>query len=267
MVNDLGGSIDGAGSDIGPAAAVAGEIAAAGGFAIVDTNDVATPDGGVAVVDAALEHFGRIDVVVNNAGIVRWAGPPDVDLDNLADHWAVHVAGSFNTTRAAWPHLAEQGYGRVVMTTSSGVFGLPTNLGYATAKGGVLGMTRSLAAAGARVGIKVNAIAPAAATRMGGDEGDPAMSAALAAPLVAYLAHEDCPVTGEVYAAGAGRFARVFVAQAPGYVHVGEVPPTPEDVVANWAAIGDEDGYAVPTDLVDWSRGFLAHLPRHEGER
>ena len=138
-----------------------------------------------------------------------------------ARHLAVHVGGSFNTARAAWPHMVEQGYGRIVMTTSSGMFGLPNNLSYATAKGGVIGLTRSLATAGAEHGIKVNLIAPAACTRMAGrgDRGpDREMAPELVAPMAAFLAHEDCPVSGEIYAAGAGRFARLFIASTEGYV-------------------------------------------------
>ena len=263
VVNDLGGSMGGTGADASPAEAVVAEIAAAGGRAVADVSDVATVEGGQAIVDAALEAFGRIDVVVNNAGIMRWAGPPEVDLDNLQRHLAVHVAGTFNTIRAAWPHLAEQGYGRVVNTTSSGVLGLPKNLGYAAAKGGVIGMTRSLATAGAPLGIKVNCIAPAAQTRMAGradDEPGSPMASSLVAPMVAYLAHEDCPVTGEIYAAGAGRFARLFIAATPGYLHTGG-EPTVEDVAAGWATINDESGYTVPPDLLAWSEAFIAHLP------
>ena len=150
VVNDLGGSIEGDGADAGPAASVAAEIVAAGGEAIADPGDVATPGGAQALVDAAVARYGRIDVLINNAGIMRWAGLPEADADNLAKHLAVHVAGSFNTTRAAWPHLVEQGYGRIVMTTSSGMFGLPKNLSYATAKAGVIGLTRSLRTAGER---------------------------------------------------------------------------------------------------------------------
>ncbi len=186
VVNDLGSSTDGVGADEGPAAAVAAEIVAAGGSAVADRNDVASVDGGQALVDAAVERFGRIDVVVNNAGIIRWAGLPDADLDNIERHLAVHVAGSFNTTRAAWPHFVEQGYGRIVMTTSAGLFGLPKNLGYATAKGGLVGMTRSLHTAGAKHGIAINLIAPAAMTRMAGPAGDDA-EAAEADPMAPHL--------------------------------------------------------------------------------
>ena len=260
-MNDLGGSIDGVGADAAPAATVAGEIVAAGGTAIADGNDVATVAGAQALVDAAVDGFGRLDVLINNAGIIRWAGMPDVDADNLASHLAVHVHGSFNTTRAAWPHLVEQGYGRIVMTTSSGMLGLPQNTSYATAKGGVIGLARSLATAGAPHGIKVNLIAPAAMTRMAGPgTGPPQMSPELVAPMVAFLAHEACPVSGEIYAAGAGRFARLFIASTTGYVHPGPVP-TVDDVAQNWATINDESGYYVPADLIAWSRAFLSHLP------
>ena len=172
VVNDLGGSMQGVGSDAEPAATVAAEIVAAGGVAIADANDVATTAGAEALINAAVEQFGRIDILVNNAGIIRWAGFPEADAENLASHFAVHVGGSFNTTRAAWPHMVEQRYGRVVMTTSSGMFGLPNNLSYAAAKGAVIGLMRSLTTAGAAHGIKVNAIAPAAFTRMAGQRGD-----------------------------------------------------------------------------------------------
>jgi NAD(P)-dependent dehydrogenase (short-subunit alcohol dehydrogenase family) len=259
-VNDLGGSMEGGGRDAEPAAAVVAEIVAAGGAALADTNDVSTVDGAQALVDAAVERFGRVDVLVNNAGIIRWAGFPDADADNLASHLAVHVGGSFNTTRAAWPHMVEQEYGRIVMTTSAGIFGLPNNVAYATAKGAVVGLTRSLATAGRKHGIKVNLIAPAATTRMAGDPGaGPVMPPGAVAPMVAFLAHDDCPVSGEIYAAGAGRFARMFIASTVGYVHAGS-EPTIEDVAQHWDAINDEPGYYVPTDLMAWSRAFLDHL-------
>ena len=272
VVNDLGGSMRGDGADAGPASNVAGEIVAAGGVAIANNSDVAAAAGAQTLVDAAIEQFGRVDILINNAGIIRWAGMPEVDADDLAKHLAVHVGGSFNTTRAAWPHMVEQGYGRIVMTSSSGMFGLRENLSYATAKAGIVGLTRSLMTEGAAHNIKVNVIAPAAMTRMAGrsaDETDAldgadastfaAMAPDLVAPMVAFLAHEDCPVSGEIYTAGGGRFARVFIASTEGYVH--ESPePTIEDVARNWATINDETGYYVPTDLNAWSAAFMAHL-------
>ena len=267
VVNDLGGTIEGSGTDAQPARAVADEIVAAGGSALPDDSDVATVAGGQAVVDAAIEQFGRVDIVVNNAGIIRWGTFPEADADNLEQHLAVHLGGSFNTTRAAWPHMVEQDYGRVLMTASTGMFGLPNNLSYAAAKAGVVGLTRSLALAGAPHGIMVNAVAPAAHTRMAVDPGDPnpfdpgppEMSPDLVAPVVAFLAHEDCPVTGQIFAAGAGRVSRIFIASTPGYLHPG-LDLTIDDVARNWATINDETGYYVPADLAGWSAHFMAHL-------
>ena len=269
VVNDLGSSTGGDGADAEPASLVVSDIEAAGGEAIADLNDVSTTEGAEALIRAAVERYGRIDALINNAGIIRWAGMPDVDADNLARHLAVHVGGSFNTARAAWPHMVDQKYGRIVMTTSAGMFGLPANTSYATAKGGVVGLTRSLKVAGAKHGIKVNLIAPAAMTRMagpGGDDPSPSdaagspMAPDLVAPMVAFLAHEDCPVSGEIYSAGAGRFARIFIAQTQGYVQA-ETTPTIEDVADHWAAINDETGYTIPADLMSWSAAFLSHLP------
>jgi NAD(P)-dependent dehydrogenase (short-subunit alcohol dehydrogenase family) len=260
VVNDLGGGMDGSGADAEPAAGVAAEIGTAGGTAISDSNDVSTVEGAQGLVDAAIGRFGRLDVLINNAGIIRWAAFPEADADNLHQHLAVHVGGSFNTSRAAWPHLVEQGYGRIVMTTSTGMFGLAANTSYAAAKAAVIGLTRSLAVAGNAHGIRVNLIAPAAATRMAGPGSeDPAMSPALVAPMGAFLAHKSCPVSGEIYVAGAGRFARLFIASSPGYSHAGSAP-TIEDVARNWAEINDEAGYYIPADLMDWSATFMAHL-------
>ena len=262
VVNDLGGSIEGVGSDAEPASTVVAEIVAAGGAAISDKSDVATPAGAQALIDAAVEQFGHLDVLINNAGIIRWAGVPDADADNLDQHLAVHVGGSFHTTRAAWPYMVEQQYGRIVMTGSAGMFGLPHNLSYATAKAGVVGLTRSLSTAGAPHGIKVNVLAPAAFTRMAGRPGDeppPEMAPGHVAPMAAFLAHEACPVSGEIYAAGAGRFARIFIAQSEGYVQTSP-EPTIEDVARHWATINDETGYSVPADLMSWSTAFMAHL-------
>ena len=260
VVNDLGGSMEGVGADDEPASTVADEIVAGGGAAIADNSDVATAAGAETLIDAAVAHFGRLDILINNAGIMRWAGFPEADADNLERHLSVHVGGSFNTTRAAWPHMVEQGYGRIVMTTSTGMFGLPANVSYATAKAAVIGLTRSLTTAGAAHDIKVNLIAPAAMTRMAGpaaDDAAPQMAPSLVAPMAAFLAHEACPVSGEIYAAGAGRFARMFIASTPGYVHAtGE--PSIEDVARNWTTINDETGYYIPADLTAWSAAFMA---------
>jgi NAD(P)-dependent dehydrogenase (short-subunit alcohol dehydrogenase family) len=264
VVNDLGGTMEGDGADSEPAATVAAEITDAGGAAIADNNDVATTTGAQSLVDAAVAKFGGVDILINNAGINKWAGFPEADAENLAKHLAVHVGGSFNTARAAWPHMVEQRYGRIVMTSSTGIFGLLGNLCYATAKAGIFGLTRSLTTEGAAHGIKVNAIAPVAWTRMAGSPGNdteapPQLAPELVAPLVAFLAHEDCPVSGEIYVAGAGRVARMFIAVTPGYVQTDD-PLSPEDVAEHWATINDESGYAVPADLNEWAATFMEHL-------
>ncbi|MGC5255737.1 SDR family NAD(P)-dependent oxidoreductase [Gordonia sp. DT218] len=267
VVNDLGGSREGDGIDAAPAQSVVEEIVAAGGQAVADTNDVSTLDGGSAIIDSAIRHFGRIDAVVNNAGIVKYGGLPNVELSNVERNLDVHLIGSFTTTRAAWPYFVEQGYGRVVLTTSSGVFGLDNNLPYASAKAGVIGLARSAKLAGEPHGIRVNVIAPAAVTRMAVDipldgqtqEVPDFMSPEAVAPMVAVLAHESCPANGEIYTAGGGRFARLFIASTEGYLHRGSDFAAPEEVVANWQEINDEEGYYVPEDLPSWSNSFLRH--------
>ena len=269
VVNDLGGSASGEGADAGPAQSVVEEILVVGGEAIADTNDVSTADGGASVVETAIDRFGRIDILVANAGIIRWGGLPEVDLADFERHLAVHLLGSFNTLRPAWPHFVEQQYGRVVLTASSGVFGRPDNLSYAAAKAGVIGLARSAKLAGEPHGIKVNVIAPAAQTRMGGGEsadgeavavpGRPFLPSDAVAPMAAFLAHESCPVSGEIYTAGAGRFARLFIASTEGYVQ-SEGPATIEDVAENWDAINDEAGYYVPTSTLGWSARYMSHL-------
>ncbi|MGH3250998.1 MAG: SDR family NAD(P)-dependent oxidoreductase [Trebonia sp.] len=273
VVNDLGGSTKGTGHDPAPAQRVADEITQAGGTAIADSGDVSTVEGGQQAVDAATSEFGRVDIVVNNAGNVIYGGLPEVEVGVLDAILAVHVRGSFNVTRAAWPHMLAQNYGRVVLTGSTGMFGMPDNLSYATAKAAMIGMAQSMTVSAGDRDIKVNVIAPNAWTRMAGDPSEgmdelrarrPAgvpkhMEPELVAPMVAFLAHESCPVSAGVYLAGAGRFARIFVAATDGYLHPGDGTPTLEDVAGNWAAINDESSYYLPTSTLDASAHFLSH--------
>jgi NAD(P)-dependent dehydrogenase (short-subunit alcohol dehydrogenase family) len=261
VVNDLGGTREGDGGDAGPAQQVAQEIRAAGGTAIPDTHDISLAAGGQALIDAAIAEFGQIDALINNAGTIRWGGLPEVDADNIEAHLAVHTKGSFHTVRAAWPHMLARDYGRIVLTGSSGMFGLSNNLGYATAKAALIGMAKSLTASARGRNITINVIAPNAWTRMAGDStrADPpaGMEPELVAPMAAFLAHEACSVSGEVYLAGAGRFARIFVAATPGYLPEG--PATIDDVAAHWSTINDESGYYVPASLMDWAGRYMAH--------
>jgi NAD(P)-dependent dehydrogenase (short-subunit alcohol dehydrogenase family) len=271
VVNDLGGSTLGAGGDEGPADEVAKQIEAAGGAAVANYADVSTVEGGKSVIDTAVEHFGGIDIVVNNAGNMVWASLPEATIETIDAHWAVHVRGSFNTLHAAWPYFLEKDYGRAILTTSVGMFGLMDNIGYAIAKASMIGMAKSLTVGRKDANINVNCIAPNALTRLAArteeeqaqlDPPSAVMDSGNVAPMVAYLAHESCQVSGEVYVAGAGRFARLFVGVTPGYLHPGLTGATVDDVAANWAAINDEAGYYVPSTLMDWAGHYLSHLSR-----
>lgn len=276
VVNDLGGTTDGLGQDPQPAQSVADEINDAGGTAISDSSDVSTVAGGKALIEAAVGAFGRIDAVVNNAGNIIHGRLPAVDLDNIERHLEVHVKGSFNVIRAAWPHMLEQNYGRIVLTGSTGMFGLLDNLGYAIAKSAMIGMAHSLTVSAEQHDIKINVIAPNASTRMGKVPAEwqralrpadapeppeqPLLDPDLVAPLVAYLAHEACPVSGEFYVSGAGRFARILVAATDGYLHPDPAKATIDDVASNWALVNDETDYFVPASLMSWSARYMAHL-------
>jgi NAD(P)-dependent dehydrogenase (short-subunit alcohol dehydrogenase family) len=281
VVNDLGGSTKGTGHDPAPAQEVAGQITTAGGTAIADSSDVSTVEGGQRAVNAAVDEFGRVDIVVNNAGNVIYGALPEVDVSVFDAVLAVHVRGTFNVTRAAWPHMLAQNYGRVVLTGSTGMFGMPDNLSYATAKSAMIGMAQAMTANAGDRDIKVNVIAPNAWTRMAGDPSEgmdqlrgerppgppPHMEPELVAPMVAYLAHESCPVSAGIYTAGGGRFARLYVAATDGYLHPDGAIPAPEDVAAHWAAINDEAGYYVPASTLGWSARYMSHLFGKESSR
>jgi len=222
LVNDLGGALDGSGGSSSAAQLVVDEIIAAGGQAAANHDSVATAEGGEAIVQAALDAFGRIDVVVNNAGILRDKAFHKMDRAMIDAVLDVHLKGAFYVTLPAFRLMREQGYGRIVSTSSaSGLFGNFGQANYGAAKAGLAGLTRVLAIEGAGHGIKANAIAPIAATRMTeGILGDLAtrVSPQTVSPLVAYLAHEDCSVSGNVYSVAGGRVARVYVGETAGVV-------------------------------------------------
>lgn len=250
VVNDVGGTLSGVGAADGdPADAVVAEIVAAGGRAIANRADVGDADAAAGIVDDAVAAFGRIDVVLANAGILARDGVPDLTVDALERHLRVHVIGSYNVVRAAWPRMAEQGYGRVVLTASVGLFGGAGLIAYSTAKGGVLSMARSLALAGADHGIAVNAVAPAADTRMVGDpalraysnipphaDDDGARAPERTVPMAMLLAHEACPVNGELLTTGLGRYSRIVLGETRGLVDptLGEA-----DLLARWDEVVD----------------------------
>ena len=251
VVNDLGGSVDGTGSGTTAAQTVVDEIKAAGGEAVANYDSVATPEGGESIVNAAIEAFGRVDIVINNAGILRDKAFHNMTPDLLNPVLDVHLKGAFHVTRPAWAKMREQGYGRVVNTSSgAGVFGNFGQTNYGAAKMGLVGFTRVLAVEGAKHNIKANAIAPVAKTRMTEDLLGPiaeGLRPEYVTPLVTYLAHEDCPVSGEIYSVGGGRVARVFLGVTPGYTNKDSL--TPEDVRDHFDQIRDETDYAVPANL------------------
>jgi NAD(P)-dependent dehydrogenase (short-subunit alcohol dehydrogenase family) len=250
VINDLGGAVDGSGSSTGPAQTVVDEIKAAGGDAVADTNSVATPEGGEAIVQTAIDAYGRIDIVINNAGILRDKTFHNMTPDLRDPVLAVHLQGAFNVTKPAWVHMREQQYGRVVSTSSAaGVFGNFGQTNYGAAKMGLVGLTRVLAVEGARYNINANAIAPLALTRMTEDimgKLGEKLSPALVSPIVTYLAHESCTATGRIFSVGGGRVAEVFIAEAPGFY---KEDLTAEDVADNWEAVTAQEGYTVPANL------------------
>lgn len=236
VVADLGGALDGSGSSSDPADGVVEEIRAAGGEAVAVVASVAEESGAASIIEAAMDSFGRIDVVVNNAGI---AAPLDwIENLTLADYRRmveIHHLGTVYVTKAAWPHMTAGAYGRVVNTTSEGVLGMvPKNSSYASAKGAVLGFTRALALDGLRHGIHVNAVVPRASTRMStaeilshvydtpadafgsGSGGEIPFPAEAVSPAAVYLAHESCTLAGELLIAGGGQVMRLALSETLG---------------------------------------------------
>jgi len=250
VVNDLGGSVDGTGSSESAAQKVVDEITAAGGEAIANYDSVATPEGGESIVKTAVDTFGRIDIVINNAGILRDKSFHNMTPDLMNPVFDVHLKGAFHVTRPAWLHMREQGYGRIVSTSSAaGIFGNFGQTNYGAAKMGLVGFTRVLALEGAKYNIKANAIAPLALTRMTEDIMGPLgdkLAPELITPIAAWLAHEDCDVSGEVYSVGGGRVARVFIGETKGFY---KSDLSLEDIRDNWSTIRDTDGYFVPANI------------------
>ncbi|PPE72079.1 short-chain dehydrogenase [Solimonas fluminis] len=220
VVNDVGGSLQGHGADAGPAQEVANEIRAAGGEAVACTDSVATVEGGKAIIQAALDAFGRIDILIHNAGNVRRGSLKEMSYEDFDAVLDVHLRGAFNVVRPAFPLMCGQGYGRIVLTSSvSGLYGNVNVVNYAMSKTGMVGLCNVAALEGAAEGVKCNIIAPGAVTRMaeGLDTSQyPPMGPELVAPVVAWLSHESCSVTGEILSSMAGRVSRMYLAESPG---------------------------------------------------
>jgi NAD(P)-dependent dehydrogenase (short-subunit alcohol dehydrogenase family) len=265
VVNDLGGSVSGEGGDAGPAQRVADEVNGLGGEAVASTDSVATADGGEAIVRTAVDAFGTVDIVINNAGILRDKTFHNMTAELVEPVVQVHLLGAFYVTKPAWVIMRDKGYGRVVNTSSnSGILGNFGQSNYGAAKMGLVGFTRVLANEGRKHNIGVNAIAPVAKTRMTeellgavGDMLDPAT----VTPVVAWLASQDCDVTGEVYSVAGGLVSRFFIGLTPGYF---KADLTVEDVRDHWAEIRDTDGYTIPDGPNDELKKIFEVLSKGE---
>ncbi|MFF5965213.1 SDR family NAD(P)-dependent oxidoreductase [Streptomyces collinus] len=228
VVADLGARVDGSGvAGDDPASDVVAEIRAAGGKAVACRADVSTESGAATVVDTAVKEFGRLDAVINNAGIVRTAPFADVPAEEYRRHLDVHFFGSLFVCRAAWPHLIASGSGRVVNTVSGAMLGNPLMTHYGSSKGAVFALTRNLALEGAQHGILVNSLAPGAGTRMAESSAEALSPEVMeymrtqllpehVAPVAAYLVHPSCRVTGEVFNAAGGGVSRTAVVTTQG---------------------------------------------------
>jgi NAD(P)-dependent dehydrogenase (short-subunit alcohol dehydrogenase family) len=260
VVNDTGAAVDGRGDASSAADQVVEEIRSAGGEAVAHRKSIATEEGAATLMETAMEAFGRVDIVINNAGILRDSSFAKLSVEDLDAVLAVHLRGGMLVARAAWPQMIDQKYGRIVSTVSAaGLFGNFGQANYGAAKMGLLGLSNVLAIEGTKHNIKSNAIAPLARTRMTenvlgkvADRVDPS----LVSPVVAWLCHEDCPVTGRVYTVGGGRVARLAISMGAGWTRT-DGALTVEDVRDHFAEIDDDANAVTALTIADDMRALL----------
>jgi len=267
VVNDLGGSTQGDGANSSAADRVVEEIRQAGGTAVANHDSVTDGD---RIVQQALDSFGRIDVVVNNAGILRdktFHKMEDADWDLV---YRVHVEGAYKVTRAAWPHMREQNYGRVIFTAStSGIYGNFGQSNYGMAKLGLYGLTRTLALEGRKNNVLVNAIAPTGGTRMTEGLIPPQvfeqLKPELVSPLVVYLASEQCQETSGLFEVGGGWMGKVRWERSLGVGFDPQAGFDAEDVAAQWQHICNFENAAHPADNMEALKEMMANLQKYAG--
>jgi NAD(P)-dependent dehydrogenase (short-subunit alcohol dehydrogenase family) len=255
VVNDLGGKADGTGASSSMADQTVKEINEAGGKAVANYDSVATPEGGKAMVQTALDHFGRIDIVINNAGILRdktFIKLEPQDLEAVVD---VHLKGAFFVTQPAFAKMKEQGYGRIVFTASNaGLLGNFGQTNYGAAKMGLVGLSNVLSLEGAKYDIKCNVLAPVARTRLTEQLLGPlaeTLDPDCVTPLVTYLVSEQCQETHSIWSVGGGRYARMFVGLTPGWFAGKGAKPTPEAVRDHVSEIRDTSKHIIPESIGD----------------
>ena len=265
VVNDLGGSSDGRGGSSSMADATVKEIIEAGGKAAANYDSVATPEGGKAIIQTALDNFGKVDIVVNNAGILRDKSFLKLEPQDLQAIIDVHLKGAFFVTQPAFASMQENGYGRIVMASSgAGIFGNFGQTNYGAAKMGLVGLMNVLAVEGAKYNIKVNTIAPIATTRLteslfGGDFAK-ALDPAYVTPLVVYLCSEKCELTHEIFDVGGGRYARIFVGMTSGWIAPKGKKPSADDIFDQIDVIRDAKSYTIPSSIADETKAIAEAL-------
>lgn len=261
VVNDLGGSSDGTGGGSSMADEVVKQINEAGGTAVANYDSVATPEGGEAIIQTAVDNFGKVDIVINNAGILRDASFVKLEPQNLEIVLDVHLRGAFYVSQPAFRVMKENGYGRFLFTASAaGIFGNFGQTNYGAAKMGLVGLSNVLAIEGAKYDIKSNTIAPIANTRLTKELLGPIadkLDAECVTPLSCFLVSEDCQLTHEIFSVGGGRFARIFIGLAPGWSAGVDAKPSVEEVAANMDQIRNTDGYIIPASIADEMKAIV----------